>query len=426
MRTTMCILLAAATLPACKWTEFDDLEKDTWVDSTTKPDVKSSDWGVTVQRGASAGDSSGTGTLAIIGAGPGTYSELQYNAEGSSSLQASSTSLLSAQGILSLDAQPILLASPTSSEVALVTTGDSASVVVATGTHTVQVRQLFINNTSLGVLSIPSTPDAAIYIQPPPFPGNAMAAPAPLIGITDILLGTIVSPPAGSKQPACKITDGGAQIQIRALAPIATTAGQPDDVLVWNGADGKLLRYPGSVFNGCATQAPIGPAQADANKTATKPGHGSQLLPLSGGRVLLQGHVDIAQGDASILQVYDVATLAPVGNAVMTAGMRQAAVLDVGATQYAVVGMPTAQIDGKAAGQVLVYAIGATGLEATPVATLHDAQPDATQSFGRSVTVMPYRGKNVIAVGADNEVFVYFRLNREDGTSLYDETRQVQ
>jgi len=34
MRSTIWLLLAATSLPAGKWTEFDELEKDTWVGST--------------------------------------------------------------------------------------------------------------------------------------------------------------------------------------------------------------------------------------------------------------------------------------------------------------------------------------------------------------------------------------------------------
>jgi len=71
-----------------------------------------------------------------------------------------------------------------------------------------------------------------------------------------------------------------------------------------------------------------------------------------------------------------------------------------------------------------VFSLGATGVGATQVATLNDAQPEDNQAFGRAVTVIPYRGKNVIAVSADNEIFVYFRATLEDGTDLYAETRQ--
>ena len=42
MRTTMLFLAAgAAALGACKWTEFDDLQNETWVGSTEKPNVRS-------------------------------------------------------------------------------------------------------------------------------------------------------------------------------------------------------------------------------------------------------------------------------------------------------------------------------------------------------------------------------------------------
>lgn len=423
MRTTMTmLLLAAACVPACKWTEFDDLEKDTWVNSTGKPDVKSADWGVAITRGASASDATSTGTLAIVGAGPGTYSELQYGADGESKFQPTSL-LLSAQGIMTIDSSPIFISSPTSSEVSLITTGDAGSIVVAGGAHTINVRQLFVNNTSLGTsVTIGTTPDAATYMQPPTFPGLPDPTPAPIVAVADIVMGTVIGLPNGTKQPACKLTDGANQIQVRAMAALPGGGGT-DDVLVWNGFDGKLLRYPGSVFNGCTTQAPSA-VSADADKPAFRPGHGSQVLPLANNRVLLQGHADA--GGGGYLQVYDVATLKPLGNPVTAEGIRQAAVLSTGTAEYAVVGIPTAQIDGKASGQVLIYAIGATGLDTTPASALHDAQPDSNESFGRSVAVMPYRGKNVIAVAADNEIFVYFRANREDGSALYEETRQVQ
>ena len=44
--------LAAGSLGACKWTEFDDLRDEAWVHATEKPDgSKSSNWGVAIVRG---------------------------------------------------------------------------------------------------------------------------------------------------------------------------------------------------------------------------------------------------------------------------------------------------------------------------------------------------------------------------------------
>lgn len=426
MRTTMLFLAAgAAALGACKWTEFDDLQNQTWVGSTEKPSVKSSDYGVAIQRGADAGESATGGTLTVIGSGPGFYSELQYSAAGASSLKTNSLQL-SELGIMTLDSPPILIASPKSAEVALVTTGDPASVVVATGTHTLLLRQLFVGtNTSLGSTeTVTSTPDAATYMQPAPFPGADPAPPpAPLVAVGDVVMGTIYALPQGTKQPACKLTDGSNQIQVRALGTVS--AGATDDVLVWNGVDGKLLRYAGSVFNGCTTASPKA-ATTMANTPPFKPGHGSQILTIDAGHVLLQGHQDLTQGNASFLQVYDTATLSPVGTAVTAEGVRSAAVLDTGTTKFVVAGYPAAIIDGVTAGQVLLYKLS-TGIDsATPAATLHDAQPENDKLFGRSVAVMPFNGTQVIAVAANNEIFMYFRVNTTDGTAMpiYGETRQ--
>lgn len=419
----MMLLAAWASLGACKWTDFDDLEDQTWVDSTKKPNLKSSDYGIAIQRGADAGESGAGGTLAVLGAGPGTYSELAYDAAGSASLKTNSL-LLSAQGIMTLDAPPIWLASPGSSEVALVTTGDASSIAVAAGTHTLEVHQLFVGNTTLGsAVAISSTPDAATYMQPAPFPAVATPpGPEPLVAVGDVVLGTVYGLPGASRQPACRLTDGTSPIQVRALGAVRN--GATDDVLVWNGADGKLLRYSGSVFNGCATAAPLA-ATAAADAPGFRPGHGSQILTIDDTHVLLAGQQDLAQGSASFLQVYDSTALTPVGNPVAIDGMRAAAILETPGRTYAVAGYPRATVDGKTGGQVLVFSITAQGIDpAVPVATLRDAQPENDELFGRSVAVVPYSGEQVIAVAADNEIFVYFRANLNDGTALYDETRQ--
>ena len=433
MRTTMLFLAAtaAASLAACKWTEFDDLEGDTWVDSTEKPDVKSSDYGVAIQPGAHAGDSATGGTLAVIGAGPGTYSELAYSAAGSSSLKTSGV-VLGALGINTLDSPPIFLASPTSSEVALVTTGDTGSIVVATGTHTLEVHQLFVGNTTLGAgVAIPTTPDAAAYMHAPVVPPLTTAPDRePIVGAGDVLMGTVYNLPSNTAQPACKITDGTATpVAIRALGTVSN--GTTDDILVWSGSDGKLLRYSANLFKGCttATPQPALAATTGADTPMFVPARGSQIVAIDATRVLLQGHQDPTKGNASFLQVYSATTLKPLGKSVAKDGMRSAAFLKTDTGEYAVVGLPNATVDGTAAGQVEIYRItpgGGLADPAVPVAILHDAQPEANELFGRSVAVVTFNDKPVIAVAADNEVFMYFRANLTDGTALYAETRQAK
>lgn len=418
MRTNMMLVLviAASTLGACKWTEFDDLSGSTWVVATEKPDVGSSDYGVAIQRGDLANTNGGT--LAVIGAGATGYSELAFNAGGSSSVPSSKFSL-SDKGVVSFDPQPpFLLANPTSSEVALVTNGDAGSIVVAAGEHLLNVKQIFIT-TVPNATGIPASPSAATYMQPPKkLPADPTPAYQPLVGAGDYALGQLADAVKMTPQAGCKLVDGTTGIGVRALGTVRNTLAMADDVLAWGG-NGKLYKYPGTVFYGCAT-----PLSATGVDTRFVPGVGSQILTVDATRVVLQGHQDPKTGDASTLQVFDSTTLMPIGNAVATTGLRSAAILDVGGAKYVVAGYPTQTVDGTASGLVNVYKITATGLDTTPAATLHDAQPEGNQSFGRSVAVMPFNGKQVIAVAANNEIFVYFRANLSDGTALYDEARQ--
>jgi len=409
MRTMMLTLLAAASLAACKWTEFDDLQNQTWVTSVQKPDVKSTDYGVAIQRG-------GDGRLAVIGAGQATYSELVFDAKGGSSLAATTRDLGSQYGITNLGPQPILLADPSTDDIALIVDFGGSSITVLTGAQgALTPRPLSIS---------PSTVDAATYMQPPNRTDvghvGEVQPVQPLVASGDVVLGTFYANPP-SPQPKCKLVDSAAAataIQARALGAIRN--GAFDDVLAW-GADGKLYRYPGSVFNGCATmQAPT-----TSVDTGFMPGHGSQILAIDATHVLLQGHHDA--DDASLLQVYDVGAAPPVavGSSVaMLSKLRTAAILDVNGVKYAVAGLPTQSVHGTIAGGVQIFKITATGVDDLSATPLSDAQPETNQSFGRAVAVMPFNGKQVIAVAANNEIFVYFRVQLADGTTLYDETRQ--
>src|SRR5262249_12226928 len=150
-------------------------------------------------------------------------------------------------------------------------------------------------------------------------------------------------------QPKCKLTDNGTSIQPRALGAVKN--GTVDDVLAW-GSGGMLYRYPSSVFLGCAAQEP-----SASVATGFMPGHGSQILALDATHVLLQGHQD--SGNAAILQVYDVGATTPVavGSSASLENLRTAAILDAGGTKYVIAGYPTTVVDGKTAGQVLLFKI---------------------------------------------------------------------
>lgn len=406
MRTTIWFLLVASSLPACKWTEFDDLQDETWVTSTEKPNVKSSNWGVAIQRG-------GDGRLVVIGASQAIYSELLFDAKGTSSLAPTTVALAAQYGIATLDPQPILLASPgNTDDIALIVNGGSSIAVLAGTQGVLDLHQVAVQ---------PSTVDAATYLQAPPRTdvGHVGEVPPlqPLVAAGDVVLGTFYAN-VPNPQPTCKLTDATASIQARALGAVRTGANTFDDVLAW-GATGKLYVYPGSVFHGCTTQEPT-----TSVDTTFQPGHGSQILTLDATHVLLQGHHD--GDDAGLLQVYDVGVTPPVavGGPVSLPKLRTAAILTSNGATYAVAGLPTATVDTTAAGVVEIFKITPAGIDPLSAVALSDAQPERNQSFGRAVAVMPFHGKQVIAVAADNEIFVYFRAQLADGTSLYDETRQ--
>jgi len=422
MRTSLLFVAGAALLaPACKWTEFDDLEKETWVSTTKKPNSDSTDFGMAIQRGARA--SASGGKLVAMGSAEVVFTEITFASNGDATTSPGQN--LSDQfGIANLEAQPILLADPATNEVALVMEGVGNQITVFRGEGNLNVIQIF------GV----QKPDAATFITPPPRLDVAdPQVSQPLVAAGDSVFGAHY-PMALNPQPRCQLLDeGGTPFQIRGIGAVklaATDETDPHDVVVW-GANGKLLLYPGGVFHGGGTRGPCtgdahGPlASTTPVDTGFQPGRGSQIVMLDDRYALLVGHQDVGNAD-SYIALYDLRAMnggnfepAPVGNPVTTPDLRTATVLDDGSQKYVVAGYPNATFDGVRAGNVLVYPLDlTTGIDSTPVMTLHDAQPESDQQFGRAVAVTEINGRPAIAVGADNEVFLYFR------TALYDDVRQ--
>ena len=396
-------LIAAAALPACKWTEFDDLEKQAWVQSTGKPGgVKSNDYGIAIARAAKS--STDGGRLVVIGTNNATYSELVYSAEGDSSFPATQLDLQVQYGIANLAAQPILIADPTSDDVSLLVGSDNGIAMVSGSQGALKLYQFF----NL------AAPDAATYMTP-----ASKGTSLPIVAVGDTVYGGFLPALAANMaQPSCKLLDTASADfagKIHALGAVAQ--GASDALLAWDGG-GKLYKYPTTVFDGCG--AGIQPTASVA--TGFQPGAGSRIIPIDATHVVLQGQ----NANTGFLVEVDTAAMALVGSGVSVPSLASAALLSIGASNYIVAGEPTASVSGTAAGQVELYPLTAAGVGATAVDNLHDAQPDGGQAFGRSVAVMSFNSKPVLAVGASNEIFVYFRANLGDGTALYDETRQGQ
>ena len=138
--------------------------------------------------------------------------------------------------------------------------------------------------------------------------------------------------------------------------------------------------------------------------------------------VILAGHHELPDTMSKVM-MFDMqagAGLAPalVGSPLTREGQRSSTILALDATRrFAVLGFPGDAVNGTNCGQVALYAITANGFDATPAAQLSDAQPETNELFGRAVAAFSFNGHPILAVGADNEVFAYFR------TTLYDDTR---
>jgi hypothetical protein len=421
MRTLSSILfvgLVSTSASGCKWTDFDDLESETWVTSTEKPNKESTDFGVALARGARSSTSGGS--LVAIGAGKPQYIELGYAANGDADV-ANSMMLETVSSVQGFDQQPIVIADPTSDEVSLIAASAAGGIAVLHGA----------GGLALHSIAGPGQVDAATYMLPPVSVNNPTPVTAPLVGALDSVYGSFFAQGTGPTTLKCQLLDGvgGMPVTIRGLGAARITSTTSDDVVVWgtvgpSPSDSLVLVYSGDVFNGndgsCAggTAVPL----ASANIVFV-PALGSQIIMVDATHALLAGHGD---GVDSYIALWDVSpnagvaqTPTVIGAPVTLPGLRTATVLAQDAQKYVFAGYPNEVVDGVKSGRVLGLPLTlTTGVGEVPAIELHDAQPEDDQAYGRALAVTQFNGKPVLAVAADNEVFMYFR------TTLYDETRQ--
>ena len=413
----------ASTLGACKWTTFDDLKEEAWVNATTKPDRPSTNWGVAINRGTRAGAG---GKLAVMGTAESVYNEIELAANGGAKIAGNEQKLNAQFGIGNLEVQPILLADPTTDDVALVTSSGAGQVVVLKGTSGDLVPHQVFG---------PTSADAAVYMVAPGIDGGATPQPAqPLVASADRVFGTFFTLPEPQfNQPKCQLVDAAlAPVTIRALGAVRlVAAATTDDVIVWS-STGKLFIYAGGIFDGARGAACVDPNLADTDNTgvstpaailagpldvAFAPGIGSQILVFANAAgekfAVLQGHSD-ATGFLGVVNLQTMTLLTGVNT---DPGLKAAALLELPTGARVIAGYPTAVVEGANAGAVKVFPVDTTNGLGTLEDTLFDAEPEEGQLFGRSIATLSYNSKPIIAVGANNEVFTYFR------TSFYEDTR---
>lgn len=412
------VVAFASTATGCKWSTFDELESETWVVSVERPENDSANWAVAIQEMQGSGTG---GRLAVIGASEALYNELAVSSTGDPTIADEFVNLNDEYGLVTLEPEPVLLGDPTSDAIALVTRSGSAIVVVHREGTMIDAYQIFGKD----------RPDGATYMVPPLRSDDTMAQPAQVVvAQDDVLIGAHYKDPeqpANAVLPRCSLVDDTAQpVLVRSLGAFRAAGKAYDDVIVW-GSTGRLFLYDGKIFNGeaqvptCATgEAPTG----GVLDTGFAPSSGSQVLTFetkdSGGAVtgrfaVLQGHDGSMRG---YLALIDLDTFVLVGSPRSDQNLRTAALFADGDQHYVVAGYPATVLDGVTSGQVQVFELDATtGVSGASVMTLQDAQPEDDQSFGRALATFSFNNKPVIAVAADNEIFLYFR------TALYAETR---
>ena len=435
MRTTFSrlsspqFLLLLLSLGACKWTEFDDLRDEAWVQATEKPSgSKASNWGVAIVRGKAT--SSAGGRLAIFGTASSRLDELQYDEKGG--VKRLPEQNLGNIGIGNLSVEPIVLGDPNGDDFALVTQGSANQVVVAAGGDSA-LLQFIINGAT--------SADAAAYVRAPAIDSielhgartTGIQKSQPIIAGGSTLFGTFfVNPdaPAAFLQPKCELTNAGTPVNIRGLGAVPAGDGT-DDLAVWTDA-GDMFVLDGHIFNGNRSGADAATAVCangvvDLDPLALSPaviktaapvgitpeaGTASQIIRIDDRFALLQGHTN----GASLIAVWDFKDPADptagkvVGTKVEEAGVRSIDLFNEDGTLHVIAGYPSAIVDGVTSGKVLVYPMDTTaGINVAPIETFTDSQPEDGQAFGRTVAAIQYNGLPVISVGGNNEVYTFFR-----------------
>jgi hypothetical protein len=415
LRASLSLALPLLAAGGCKWTDFDDLKEDTWVTATGKPDNDAANWAVAITRLVRTGSG---GTLAVLGASEAIYNDVVIGPNGDTKTQ-SESELNTQFAVGNLAVEPLFLSNPEEDEATLITGLEANRIAV--------VRAFGGQTIAFGVTGL-AQPSGATYMTSPPRTIDDDPATQVLVAGNDTVFGAFFDQTkAPNPQTKCSLVDEAmAPASVRALGAYRLNEADPSDDVLALTDSGKLIAYPGTVFNGCGTggmggtQVPTPGVVRDLMFAGVQTG--SQILTFrDGGAVyaLVQAHNDSGKGRLGLYRITATA-IEEVGAPRETDRLKTASLFQPGdGKRYVLAGMPGALVDGVEAGQVQVIEIStATGIASTPAMTLNDAQPEDGQAFGRGVAELPFNNRKIIAVAADNDVYLYFR------TSLYEETRE--
>ena len=373
-------LLLLVALVGCKWTDFDDLADKTWVRSTKKPNIGSRNYATAIL-GVTTGGTTG-GQLAVVSDDTPDFSTLDYAEDGTDTVGAFDLKL--GQHSIAVLTDPPIFATDGAGKIAIAersTMGGNISLVFGPVSAPVGLQFAATN----------AVPDAVA------FNGADVIVAAGATLYTEQTAPTPV---------ACVGMDNMNQPLL-----VAALAAEGSSLWVWS-RGGSLFSYPLTALAPC--NGGMLPAPGNAfTTTGFSPGNGAHIH-IVGSFAILTAHASSSR--AAQVSVVDLTNMSAVGSPLAVDGLKSSTIAVIAGKTYLVLGIPDRSVNGLAAGQVELHEVDtATGAVATtPALLLNDAQPEAGQLFGRSVTTMKFNNQTILVVSGDSEVFAYFK------TSLYD------
>ncbi len=412
-------LATAFGLGACKWSTFDDLASDAWVDSSGSPgNLNADDYGVAIVYGG-APDPAGV-VFVTVGLRPDGVAMIDYDASGKISTNGETISELASTP----DPMPVkpplaadLSASTGAVGLGLSEAGGSAGrVVVFEPVGPEALASIAVGNAGVNALAFGNTnhPDDITETDLVVTTGNLLT-----------LVTHYQAESAERTQDECQIgrevgfameladlDSGTAESEIVVAMGNESRDGAASEIRILSG---EIVQAAAAASEGCVSSGVRDPLATIA-PPGDEPDFGSDLVVADFDG---NGTPDLAVGAPSSASVYvymniDLASAAPGSPTTIAApagpgsfGEALAAGdFDGDGSDELVVGDSSASVDGTSrAGQAYIY----DSTFGTPI-ILNDAQPEADQHFGRALAVGVFGGTDdVLCVGAVDEVFTYFR-----------------
>lgn len=415
-------IIASIGLCACNWTTFDDLADQTWVDSTGGPDNASpAEYGLSM---APVGVSTGAAFLVSMRS-PDGVALLTYDQTGAGAVTSTEVTAL-VPNAAQLPERPILAADPNSDRVLLATpVGEEVPpamtqlLVYSGATLSGPTTVTLSAEGHVGALAVGDTdvdPDTS---------GTDVVVTVDdtLIVVDDYQMTKTQSDCVLSREVAFAGLVGdfgaaGASAEVVLALGNEARSGAASSIEIFSAstvADAAMIASGEPCFTD------IAPLRAPLLSIPAPGDEGDFGVSLVAGDFTGDGNLDLAAGAPGTNKVYVFTAIdlaggsfgtpvelpVPAGSGVFGETLA-AGDLDGDGADELIVGDSRAASGGEPnAGAAHIFVFD--GDDPGQPLTLHDAQPEAEQRFGRALAVGTFEGTGLLSVGADGEVFTYFR-----------------